>query len=159
MPRAWIGLGSNLSDPPAQIRAALAALAAHPRITLVAQSPLFRSAPLGPSDQPDYCNAACEVDTDLAPPALLEALLAIERAAGRVRDGRKWGPRVLDLDLLHVDGVAVAQPGLTLPHPEIARRNFVLAPLAQIAPDLDIPGVGRVADAARAIGSEGLEPL
>jgi 2-amino-4-hydroxy-6-hydroxymethyldihydropteridine diphosphokinase len=154
--RAYVGLGANLGDPAAQVRAALEALARHPSIGLVAQSPLYRSAPIGLPGQPDYCNAVCAVDTALSPKELMAELIGIERAAGRVRDGSKWGPRVLDLDLLHVDGARSASAELTLPHPEIAHRNFVLVPWAQIAPDIDVPGVGVIGERARAIGSAGL---
>lgn len=110
---------------------------------------------MGPPDQPDYCNAVCEVLCAIEPADLMARLLDIERAAGRVRADR-WGPRRIDLDLLHVEGVRCATAGLSLPHPGIARRHFVLVPLAQIAPDLNIPGVGSVAVAAENAGREGL---
>lgn len=158
MVRAWIGLGANLGDPAARIRGALGSIGAMPGCVLLKASTLYRSAPMGPPGQPDYCNAVAEVETTLAPRALLDALLAIERAAGRVRGGDRWGPRVLDLDLLHVEGVSVDEPGLHLPHPGIARRNFVIVPLAQIAPALTIPGVGVAASLAQAAGTDGLAP-
>jgi 2-amino-4-hydroxy-6-hydroxymethyldihydropteridine diphosphokinase len=145
MPRAFVGLGANLGDPPRQIENALAALAEDPDIDFLARSALYRSAPLGPTAQPDFCNAACALASALAPQALLEKLLLLERGAGRERRER-WGPRLLDLDLLHVEGVRLKQPGLTLPHAELAHRGFVLVPLAEIAPELVIPGVGRLAD-------------
>jgi 2-amino-4-hydroxy-6-hydroxymethyldihydropteridine diphosphokinase len=151
--RAHIGLGANLGDPSARLRWALEQLRALG--TLEARSALYRSVPMGPTDQPEYCNAVAIVDTTLTPAALMEALLAIERATGRVR-GVKWGPRTLDLDLLHIDGVTLATPSLRLPHPGIAQRNFVLVPWAEIAPDLVVPGIGRLADAAAAIGAAGL---
>ncbi|HKY92976.1 MAG TPA: 2-amino-4-hydroxy-6-hydroxymethyldihydropteridine diphosphokinase [Nevskiaceae bacterium] len=156
--RAYIGLGSNLGDPVVQVLHALGAIGRIPGCSLVAASRLYRSAPMGPPGQPDYCNAVAAVDTTLAPRALLDALLAIERGAGRVRGGDRWGPRILDLDLLHVEGVALDEPGLHLPHPGLAQRNFVIVPLADIAPALDIPGVGLAADLARAAGQEGLAP-
>ena len=155
---AYIGLGANLGDPPKQLRAALAALAATPEIQVLAQSPFYRSAPIGLAGQPDYCNAVCAVSTTLSPAELFSELLAIERAAGRVRDGRRWGPRTLDLDLLTYGGEVLDTQELKLPHPEIARRNFVLAPLVDIAPDLVIPGLGRVSELAAAIGRAGLQP-
>lgn len=155
MPRAYIGLGANLGDPAGQVCRAIVGLSALGR--LLAQSPLYRTAPLGEPGQPDYCNAACVIDTDLSPDALMQGLLDLERAAGRVRDGRRWAARELDLDLLHYEGVALDTPRLHLPHPQIGQRNFVLAPLADVAPELVIPGVGRVADAARAIGRDGLQ--
>jgi 2-amino-4-hydroxy-6-hydroxymethyldihydropteridine diphosphokinase len=154
--RGFIGLGANLGDPAAQLRAALAAIASTPGLRLVAQSRLYRSAPLGPADQPDYCNAVCAVETALEPAQLMAALLAIERAAGRVRDGSRWGPRRLDLDLLHVEGVRCIGPELELPHPEIARRNFVLVPWAEIAPTLVLEGAGTVGALAQALGNAGL---
>lgn len=155
MKRAYIGLGANLGDPPAQLRAALQEIGRLGR--LVAVSPFYRSAPMGPADQPDYCNAACALDTALHADALMAELLAIERRMGRLR-GEKWGPRTIDLDLLHVDGEIRATAALTLPHPGIAVRNFVLVPLADIAPALQIPGIGGVAAAAARVGRSGLSP-
>lgn len=159
MPLAYIGLGSNLHEPPKQLRAALQALERIPGIELQQASPLYRSAPMGEPGQAEYCNAVCMVRTTLAPLDLMEALLGIERAAGRVRDGRKWGPRVLDLDLLHYEGVTLESDVLTLPHPGIALRNFVLWPLLDIAPDLEIPSLGRMRDLAERAGRAGLELL
>lgn len=154
MPRAYIGLGANLGDPERQVREALRALQRCG--PLQACSPLYRSAPLGEPGQSDYCNAVCALDTALPPAELMQALLAIEREAGRVRDGRRWAARRLDLDLLHYEGVTLDTPELRLPHPEIGRRNFVLVPLADIAPALQIPGIGRVDAAAQALGMAGL---
>ncbi|MGQ0620007.1 MAG: 2-amino-4-hydroxy-6-hydroxymethyldihydropteridine diphosphokinase [Panacagrimonas sp.] len=153
---AFIGLGSNLDAPPERLRAALAAIAGIPGTRVISTSSLYRSAPMGPADQPDYCNAVCQVETQLTPRDLLDALLAIERSSGRVRGPDRWGPRRLDLDLLHVEGVRIDRPGLHLPHPGIGRRNFVLIPLAEIAPALEIESVGRIAEAAQQIGREGL---
>jgi 2-amino-4-hydroxy-6-hydroxymethyldihydropteridine diphosphokinase len=148
MTLAYIGLGANLGDPPAQLRTALRGIEALGRIAAV--SPFYRSAPMGPADQPDFCNAVCALDTVLDAPALMDALLAIERGMGRVRT-QKWGPRLIDLDLLHVDGVCCATEMLTLPHPGIAQRNFVLVPWADIAPQAVVPGLGRIDEMARAI--------
>jgi len=156
MPRAYIGLGANLQDPPAQVRRALAAIGAEPGVRMVAQSSFYRSAPLGPGDQPDYCNAVCAVETTLDPDALLTRLHAIERALGRERPPVRWAPRLIDLDLLHYEGVQCATKRLTLPHPELHRRNFVVVPLAELAPDLALPGAGIVANLATALGREGL---
>jgi 2-amino-4-hydroxy-6-hydroxymethyldihydropteridine diphosphokinase len=155
MNRAHIGLGANLGDPLTQLRTALAALGTLGQIQAV--SPFYRTPPMGPADQPDFCNAVAILRTALAPPALMQALLGIERAAGRVRD-IKWGPRVLDLDLLHVDGFELRTPDLTLPHPGIAQRSFVLKPWADIAPTECIPGVGCVGDLARALDATAIEP-
>lgn len=160
MPRtAWIGLGANLGDPPAQLRAALRALAAVAGVRLRGCSALYRSPPMGPQDQPAYANAVAEVETELTAEALMVALLEIERAAGRVRGPDRWGPRVLDLDLLHVEGEQRDLPGLTLPHPGIAERAFVLLPWAELAPALSVPGVGRIGECAQAIDARGLECL
>ena len=156
--RAWIALGANLDQPANQLRSAIQRIAQLERVRLIAQSPLYRTAPIGLPGQAEYCNAVCEVTTSLVPTSLFEQLMVLERAAGRVRDGSRWGPRVLDLDLLHVEGCASNDPALMLPHPEIGRRNFVLLPLAQIAPTLEIPGLGQVATLARALGDSGIQP-
>lgn len=153
---AYVGLGANLGDPAAQLRAAARAIAALPETRLRAGSRLYRSAPMGPAGQPDYCNAVVHIDTNLAPRALLDALIGIERAAGRVRGGERWGARQLDLDILHVEGIALDEPGLHLPHPGLAQRNFVLAPFAEIAPALDVPGLGRITALAERAGTAGL---
>lgn len=155
MPLAYIGFGANLGQPAGQVTQAIKGLAGYGRVLV--RSSLYRTAPLGEPGQPDYCNAACVLDTVLSPQELMQGLLELERAAGRVRDGRRWAARRLDLDLLHYEGVTLDTPELHLPHPQIGRRNFVLVPLAEVAPDLVIPGVGRVADAAQAIGRDGLQ--
>ncbi len=155
-PFAYVGLGSNLDDPAAQIRAALDAIGRIAGIRVLAVSSLYRSPPMGPPEQPEYCNAVCVVECGIAPSMLMSQLLEIERQAGRVRGGEHWGPRRIDLDLLHVEGVSSATAGLRLPHPGIAQRNFVLAPLAEIAPQLRIPGVGAVAELAARIPRDDL---
>ena len=131
---AYVGLGSNLQSPRDQVTQALDELARLPACQLIAASSLYRSAPLGPA-QPDYINAVVALRTELAPLALLRQLQALEQQHGRVRLER-WGPRTLDLDLLLYDDLEMATEVLILPHPEMARRNFVLVPLAEIAPDL-----------------------
>jgi 2-amino-4-hydroxy-6-hydroxymethyldihydropteridine diphosphokinase len=141
-----VGLGSNLDHPARQIETAFGMLEALEDTRLVARSSLYRSAPLGGIEQPDFVNAAALLTTALEPRALLEALQAIERARGRERDDTHWGPRVLDLDLLAYNGMSIDEPGLSVPHPGIAARNFVLLPLREIAPDFHIPGLGRVRD-------------
>lgn len=146
MENVYIGLGSNLADPAAQVEAGLRALARLPKTRLVARSRLYRSAPWGRVDQPEFVNAAAQLETVLEPGLLLDALLQIERAAGRERDGTRWGPRVLDLDILVYGERRIAEPGLHVPHPHLPERAFVLVPLAEIAPDLQVPGRGRVAD-------------
>lgn len=157
MPRAYIGLGANLGDPSAQILAALASLAANRCIELIARSRLWRSKAIGPQPQPDYCNAVAVLETSLAPERLLDWLQDLEDAAGRTREQR-WGPRVLDLDLLYVDGARRRTTRLTLPHPQIAHRAFVLVPWAEIAPRLRVPGVGEIGALAAACDHGGLEP-
>ncbi len=155
MRSAYIGLGANLGDPARQLRTALAQIAELGQIA--ATSPFYRSAPMGPADQAAFCNAACRLETALAPVELMQALLDIELRMGRQRT-IKWGPRTIDLDLLHVDGVQCATGELTLPHPGIAQRSFVLAPLLDVAADgLRIPGIAPLAQALQAIGCDGLQ--
>ncbi len=141
-----VGLGSNLDGPTRQIETAFDLLDSMDRTRLQARSSLYRSAPLGGIEQPDFVNAAALLTTDLAPRAFLGELQSIERSRGRERGEIQWGPRVLDLDLLAYGGLSVEEPGLTVPHPGIASRNFVLLPLREIAPDFEIPGLGRVRD-------------
>jgi 2-amino-4-hydroxy-6-hydroxymethyldihydropteridine diphosphokinase len=142
---AYVALGSNLGDSQRTLNQAIDALGALPFTDVTARSRFYRTAPWGVHDQPEFINAVVRLYTVLSPHQLLDALVAIEAAAGRVRDGERWGPRTLDLDLLHMDGVTLDDPRLTLPHPRIGERAFVLAPLADIAPRLDLPGQGRVA--------------
>lgn len=142
---AYIGIGSNLDTPERQVREALALLDRIPGTRLLASSSLYRSAPFGGVEQPDFVNAVAAVLTTLAPAALLAALQDLERQRGRQRDVVRWGPRMIDLDLLVYAGRTIDEPGLTVPHPGIAERNFVLLPLGEIAPELVIPGLGRVA--------------
>lgn len=158
--RAWVGLGGNLGDPARQVGAALDALAALPKTRLEARSRLYGSRPMGPPDQPDYVNAVARLRTALAPHALLDALQAIEQRAGRQRGATRWGPRTLDLDLLLYGDACRADERLTLPHPGIAERPFVLVPLAELDPGLSIPGLDDpVATLARRVDRTGLWPL
>lgn len=140
--RCYIGLGSNLGDPEAQLRAALAELAELPRSRFLRASSLYRGAPMGPQDQPDFVNAVAEIETELSAERLLAELQALEARHGRVRDGPRWGPRSLDLDLLLYGEMRIDTPGLTVPHPGVPVRAFVLYPLHEIAPDLQVPGLG-----------------
>jgi len=156
MATAYIGLGANLQLPPALLREALRLIGARPGIRVVATSRLYRSAPLGPAGQADYCNAVCAVDTDLNPDRLLTHLHGVERAMGRERPPERWAPRLIDLDLLHYERVKMKSSRITLPHPELHKRNFVVVPLAELAPDLELPGLGTVADLARTLGTDGL---
>ena len=157
--RAYIGLGSNLEDPRRQVRTAIAELDVLPYTRLVARSSLYRSDPMGPPDQPDYINAVAAVDTLLTPLALLDALMGVERAHGRIRNATRWGPRTLDLDLLVYGETIISEARLTVPHPGIAERAFVLLPLLEIAPDLEIPLRGRVAVLAAGLVDGGIERL
>ena len=156
MAQAWIALGANLGDPHDQLRSALDRIRAMPGVTLQATSRFYRSAPIGPPGQPAYCNAVCAITTAWPPAMLLGALQGIEAASGRTREGERWGPRVLDLDLLLYDALVLHTPSLKLPHPQLHLRNFVLAPLAEIAPALVVPGRGKVVDLLAAIGNGGL---
>jgi len=158
MPRAFIGLGANLGDPRRQIRAALAALEKIPATRLTGQSSFYLSAPLGYSAQPDFVNAVAQIRTELAPRALLNALLEIERSLGRSRSHAN-APRTLDLDLLLYDGTVIDEPGLRVPHPRMHTRAFVLAPLAEIAPGIDIPGQGPIAPLLAACAGQAIEKL
>jgi 2-amino-4-hydroxy-6-hydroxymethyldihydropteridine diphosphokinase len=157
MAEAFVGLGSNLADPPRQLQAAIKALAALPGTELKCASGFYRSAAIGPAGQPDYCNAVAQLVTALAPLALLDALQGVEAAAGRVR-AERWGPRLLDLDLLAYDDVVLRDPRLTLPHPELARRDFVLVPLAEIAPQVVLPGLGVAAELLARLPRQELPP-
>ena len=159
MEQVYVGLGSNLADPRAQVERASRALAALPQTRLVQRSRLYRSAPWGRADQPEFVNAVVALQTELTPRELLEALLKIERAAGRARDATRWGPRVLDLDILMFGDRLIDEPGLHVPHPHLHERAFVLLPLAEIAPDLIVPGYGRVDDLARRIDASTCRPL
>ena len=144
---AYVGIGSNLSDPVAQVERALLALDDLPGTRVERRSRLYRCPPWGVLEQPDFVNAAARIDTALLPHELMRALLELERRSGRNRDaGERWGPRVLDLDILEFGGMTIAEPGLCVPHPRLHERAFVLVPLAEIAAELVIPGRGRVAD-------------
>jgi 2-amino-4-hydroxy-6-hydroxymethyldihydropteridine diphosphokinase len=157
--RAYVALGSNLGDSRQHLLDAIEALAALPQTEVTARSRVYRTPPWGVTDQPDFLNAVVALETALEPHDLLDALLAIERAAGRQRNGERWGPRTLDLDLLHVADQTVNDDRLTLPHPHIADRAFVLLPLHDVAPDLAIPGQGSVASLLRSVDTQGCEPL
>jgi 2-amino-4-hydroxy-6-hydroxymethyldihydropteridine diphosphokinase len=141
---AYIGLGANLGDPEAQLREALTRLDAAEEVEVTRVSTFYRNPPLGPADQPWYVNAAAQVRTRLGPEELLRLLQQVEAAMGRVR-GEKWGPRLIDLDLLLYNGEVMVTPHLVVPHPEMHRRAFVLVPLAEIAPQAWHPGLKRSA--------------
>ena len=158
MSLAYVALGSNLEDPVHQVLAAMDALARMPRTRLLQRSHLYRTPPWGDTEQPAFVNAAVELDTLLEPYALLETLLAMERQAGRVR-GRANGPRILDLDLLHVAGVECHDERLTLPHPRMPERAFVLLPLHDIAPGLPLAAARTVAQQLALLDLSGCERI
>jgi 2-amino-4-hydroxy-6-hydroxymethyldihydropteridine diphosphokinase len=152
--RAYVGLGANLGDREATIREAVGSLEATPGIRVTGISTLRETEPWGPVEQPPFLNGAVALDTDLEPRVLLGVLLDVERRLGRVRTGRRYGPRTIDLDLLVVDGVTSTEPGLTLPHPCLHERRFALEPLAELAPDLHVAGLGTVSDLLAALDDE-----
>ena len=158
MSLAYVALGSNLQHPAAQITHAFAALDALPDSHVLKRSSLYKTPPMGYENQPDFINAATLLETTLAPLDLLEKLLAIETAQGRERSFAN-APRVLDLDLLLYDDLVMNTPTLTLPHPRLHERGFVLFPLAEIAPNLLIPQLGSVADLLAACQDENIEKL
>ena len=155
---AFIGLGSNLADPLAQVSSALDALGRLPQLRVVRRSSLYRSAPVGYLEQPDFINAVAQLETGLTPRALLDALLALEHEFGRTREFCN-APRTLDLDLLLYDDLQHHEHGLTIPHPQMHLRAFVLQPLLELAPDCLIPGIGPAAEAALRCGDQKLEKV
>jgi 2-amino-4-hydroxy-6-hydroxymethyldihydropteridine diphosphokinase len=142
--RAFVGLGANLGDRRAVLEQALERLRAEDGVDVLAVSSFRDTEPVGYVDQPRFLNAAAALETDLEPRDLLDRLLAVERALGRTRDGPRFGPRTIDLDLLVYGDVRVGEPGLELPHPRLHERRFVLEPLAELDPDLVVPGRGPV---------------
>ncbi len=155
---AYVALGANLGDPAATIRAAFGALANLPESRVVHCSSLYRTAPIGNTEQPEFINAVAALETTLAPEALLDALFDIEARFGRIR-AEKNGPRTLDLDLLLYNNQQLNLPRLTLPHPRLHLRAFVLYPLAELAPDLQLPGRGSIAAWLPAVANQGISRL
>jgi 2-amino-4-hydroxy-6-hydroxymethyldihydropteridine diphosphokinase len=156
---AYVGVGSNLADPQSQVRRALEALGRLPGSRLIASSPLYRTRPLGDVVQPAFVNAVAGLLTQSTPEELLAALRNLERELGREPPRERWGPRVIDLDLLVVGREERATESLTLPHAGIAERDFVLYPLADVAPDLDVPRLGRAAVLRDRVANRGIERL
>ena len=142
---AYIGIGSNLDDPCDHVQKAIAELKKMQDCVVTGVSSIYRSAPMGPQDQADFINAAVAMLTQKTPQQLLDALQIIEDSHGRRRDGEHWGPRTLDLDLLVFGSLRVSDAGLTVPHPGIPERNFVLLPMCELAPQLMVPGMGTIA--------------
>jgi 2-amino-4-hydroxy-6-hydroxymethyldihydropteridine diphosphokinase len=143
--RAYVALGANLGDREAMLRSALERLAAERGLRIAAVSAFRETDPVGILDQPRFLNAAAALDTELAPRALLGRLLAIERRLGRTRDGPRFGPRTIDLDLLLYGDEEIDEPGLKVPHPRLHERLFALEPLIELDPELAAPGLGRLA--------------
>jgi 2-amino-4-hydroxy-6-hydroxymethyldihydropteridine diphosphokinase len=156
---AYVGVGSNLEDPRAQVSRALEALGRLRDCRLVVSSPLYRSEPLGEVAQPAFVNAVAGLLTQATPEDLLAALRTLERELGREPQRERWGPRRIDLDLLMVGAETRSTEALTLPHPGIAARDFVLYPLADIAPDLEVPGLGAVSRLRERVVNRGIERL
>lgn len=156
---AYVGIGSNLSDPHSQVRRAFEALARLPNTSLISRSPLYRTPPFGGVAQPAFVNAAAGLLTQLSPEDLLAGLRALEKMLGREPPRERWGPRVIDLDLLVVGRETRDTETLKLPHPGIAERDFVLYPLSDIAPDLDVPGLGAVSRLRDRVADRGVERL
>ena len=152
---AYVALGANLGVPAAQVTAGVAELARLPRTRLVARSSLYRTAPVGYAAQPDFINAVVALETALSPRELLDALLAVELSHGRVREFAN-APRTLDLDVLLYGALQVQEEGLTIPHPRMHERAFVLVPLNEIAPHCAVPGRGMVGELLRAIDAAGV---
>jgi 2-amino-4-hydroxy-6-hydroxymethyldihydropteridine diphosphokinase len=156
---AYVGVGSNLSDPRAQVTRALGALGLIPGCQLVVSSPLYRTRPFGEVVQPAFVNAVAGLLTQLSPEDLLAALRGLEHELGRQAPRERWGPRLIDLDLLVVGRETRATESLVLPHAGIAERDFVLYPLADIAPGLDVPGLGNVTALRERVANRGIERL
>ncbi|KAB7766473.1 2-amino-4-hydroxy-6-hydroxymethyldihydropteridine diphosphokinase [Xanthomonas maliensis] len=160
MHAAFVGLGANLGPAEDSVRQAIAALGGLPQTRLIGASRLYRTPAWGRQDQPDFINAVVHLQTSLAPLALLDALLGIEQTFGRQRrDDDRWGPRTLDLDLLLYADQIIDQPRLQVPHPHLHARAFALLPLAELAPELRIPGHGTVRHALQGVDACGLEPI
>lgn len=157
--RAYVGLGSNLADPLEQVRLALIALSGIPATRCASYSSFYLSPPMGTVDQPDYINAVAALDTSLPARDLLRHLQAIELRQGRVRTSERWGPRTLDLDLLLYGNEQFHDEVLTIPHPRLCERNFVLYPLYEIAPELTIPGAGKLRHYIEQCSKQGLQQV
>lgn len=156
---AYIGIGANLADPIKQVSEAILLIDACQNITITNKSSLYQSAPMGPKNQADFINAVIEISTSLTPLELLEQMQAIEKKQGRVRKAERWGPRILDLDILLYDHQEIAIPRLIVPHYGIFERNFVLLPLAEIASDLIFPNGNSIGHYLKLIDKQGIQKL
>lgn len=157
MTTVFIGIGSNLSDPATQVQLAVNALKTIPQTQLEIVSSLYASKPMGPQDQPDYMNAVAQLETALEPEALLDQLQKIELDAGRIRKGERWGARILDLDILLFEKLNINTDRLTVPHYGMKEREFVLLPLAEIAPTLVLPCGAKISVLAKSIQTNDLK--
>lgn len=155
---AWIGVGANLDNPVAQLESGIQRLSVAPAVNVERRSSFYSSDPMGPQDQPRYVNAVVRIETGLSPTHLLDLLQAVEDAAGRLREER-WGARTLDLDILLYDQLDLVSERLTIPHPGITLRSFVLIPLLEIDPDIVIPGLGRASEFRSSVSDYGLSRL
>ena len=156
----FVGLGGNVGDAPGTVRGALQSLADLPDTRLLRASRLYRTPAWGVTAQPDFINAVAMLETRLSPQTLLSGLLAIERDAGRDRSGTdRWGPRVLDLDMLLYGDRVIDEPGLHVPHPHLHERAFALVPLVEVAPHASIPGVGVARDLLAAMETDGIQAI
>lgn len=161
MTAAWIGLGANLGDRAATLSRALEAMDRLTQTRVTTLSPTYETPPWGRTDQAEFLNAVARVETGLAAKEVLGGLLTIESALGRRREGERWGPREIDLDLLLYGDAVIREPDLTVPHPRLAERAFVLVPLHDLAPELMLPGLGRVDELLAALDDKeraGIEP-
>jgi 2-amino-4-hydroxy-6-hydroxymethyldihydropteridine diphosphokinase len=156
---AYVAIGANLGDARASVETAFDRISELPRSRVIARSRLFRSRPLGPQDQPDFVNAAAGLLTQLTPLELLTELKRLEQAMGRGQPSVRWGPRVIDFDLSVFGSERIQTDSLTVPHPGVPVRNFVLYPLLDIAPELQVPGHGRIRELAARVSAEGLTAL
>ncbi|MEJ6476179.1 2-amino-4-hydroxy-6-hydroxymethyldihydropteridine diphosphokinase [Pseudoalteromonas piscicida] len=156
---AYIGLGANLSEPMAQLQRALKVLASHPALSVVKHSSLYGSKPMGPQDQPDYVNAVAKLETPLAAASLLDVLQQIELEHGRVRKSERWGPRTLDLDILLFNDETITSERLVVPHYGLKEREFVVYPLLEIAPTLELPDGTALESVAQQLPLNGLTIL
>ena len=157
--QVYIGIGSNQDDPLVKVRSAFGALKQLPHTEFCLASSLYRSHPMGPQNQPDYVNAVVMFQTTLDPLSLLDALQDIEARHGRLRNGQRWGPRTLDLDILLHGDKTINLPRLIVPHPGLHERAFVLYPLSEITPDLSIPGNASLSALLMACPENGLEKI
>lgn len=158
MANVFIGLGGNLSDPVKQLKTAIDSISQLEATQLICCSQFYGSTPLGPEDQPDFVNAVCQIETELLPDVLLAELQTIEKTQGRIKK-RHWGERLIDLDILLYDQQQISSEHLTIPHVEIANRDFVLIPLAEISPNLVIPNRGAVEGLISSLSETYLKPL